>query len=293
VVILPDSQTIASGGTFSFTAVSTCDGVVVGGAYVWEIVPASTIGSSIDANTGLYTAGSNTTASDMTETVQVTDITHNATDTVDAVVTTIQPVCETVIDPSTATVDSEESMTFAASTRGTGCLESDFAWQIETNVNSQINAAGASCFYQAGTNKTKMLHTDTITVVDRANGTSAEVAVTVYYGRIKKIFPGTLRSSRWSPLPYIIYIMGEDTEFNRTSWPYFTPVGSLMTIARIGFRDFMAALVLVSPNAEQERIDLSVPMVNEEGQEVTFTREDAFGIRLLPFGLDAKENKPK
>ena len=293
VVIAPDTQTVESGETFEFTAVTTCDGAMVDGTYVWAIVPASVIGSSIDANTGLYTAGSNTTASDMTEIVQVTDIAHNTMDTAEAVVTPIQPVCETVIDPSTATIDSEESITFTASTEGVGCLEPDYAWQIDTDLNSRINAGGASCFYQAGTNKTKMLHTDTLTVVDRANGTTAEVAVTVYYGRIKQVIPGIIRSSRWIPLPHIIYIMGEDTEFNPTSWPYFTPVGSIMTIAKIGFRNFMAALVLVSPNAEQGLIDLAVPMINEEGQEVTFGKEDAFSIRLLPFVLDEKENKPK
>jgi hypothetical protein len=293
VLISPDSQTVASGGTFSFSAVSTCDGAAVDGTYVWEIVPVSAIGSSIDVNTGLYAAGSNTTASDVTETVQVTDITHNTIDTAEAVVTPIQPVCETVIDPSTATIDSEESITFTASTGGTGCLEPDYAWQIDSELNSQINASGASCFYQAGTNKTKMLHTDTLTVVDRANGTSAEVTVTVYYGRIKRIFPKVLFGSRWIPLAHIIYIIGEDTGFNRSSQPVFTPGDSITTIGKIGFRNFMAALVLIAPNAEQELIDLAVPMLNEEGQEVTFSKEDMLSIRLLPFALDAKENKPK
>jgi hypothetical protein len=293
VVIAPDTQTVESGGAFAFTAVTTCDGAVVDGTYVWEIVPASTIGSSIAEDTGLFTAGNNTTGSDMTEIVQVTDITHNTIDTAEATVHPVQPVCETAINPSAATIDSEESITFTASTGGVGCREPDYAWQIDTDLNSQINAGGASCLYQAGTNKTKMLHTDTISVVDRANGTSAKVAVTVYYGRIKQVIPRTIRSSRWIPLPHIIYIMGEDTEFNPTSWPYFTPVGSIMTIAKIGFRNFMAALVLVSPNAEQELVDLTVPMTNEEGQEVTFGKEEAFSIRLLPFVLDEKENKPK
>jgi hypothetical protein len=293
VLISPDLQTVASGGTFSFSAVSTCDGTMVDGTYVWEIVPVSAIGSSIAEDTGLFTAGNNTTGSDMTETVRVTDIAYNTIDTAEAVVQPVQPVCETAVSPSAATIDSEENITFTASTGGTGCLEPDFTWQIDTDLNSRINAGGSSCFYQAGTNKTKMLHTDTISVVDRANGTSAEVAVTVYYGSIKHVIPGTIRSSRWIPLPHIIYIMGEDTEFNPTSWPYFTPVGSIMTIAKIGFRNFMAVLVLVAPNAEQELVDLTVPMINEEGQEVTFGKEDAFSIRLLPFVLDEKENKPK
>jgi len=293
VVIAPDTQTVESGGAFEFTAVTTCDGAVVDGTYVWEIVPASTIGSSIAEDTGLFTAGNNTTGSDMTEIVQVTDITHNTIDTAVATVQPVQPVCETAINPSAATIDSEESITFTASTGGTGCLEPDYAWQIDTDLNSQINAGGTSCFYQAGTNKTKMLHTDTLTVVDRANGTSAEVAVTVYYGRIKRIFPKVLFGSRWIPLAHIIYIIGEDTGFNRSSQPVFTPGDSITTIGKIGFRNFMAALVLIAPNAEQELIDLAVPMINEEGQEVTFIKEDMLSIRLLPFGVDEQENKPK
>jgi hypothetical protein len=291
VVISPDSQIVASGGTFAFTAVSTCDGAVVGGTYVWEIAPASAIGSGIAENTGLFTAGS--TGADVTEIIQVTDITHNTIDTAEAVVTPIQPVCETVIDPPSAIVDSEESMTFIASTEGTGCLEPDYAWQIESDLNSQINAAGESCYYQAGTNKTGMLHTDSLTVVDRANNTSAEAAVTVYYGRIKRVFPKVLFGSRWIPLTHIIYIIGEDTGFNRSSQPVFTPGDSITTIGKIGFRNFMAVLLLITPNAEQELIDLAVPMVNEEGQDVSFTKADMLSLKLLPFALDEKENKPK
>jgi hypothetical protein len=138
-----------------------------------------------------------------------------------------------------------------------------------------------------------MLLTDSLTVVDRANNTSAEAAVTVYYGRIKRVFPKVLFGSRWIPLTHIIYIIGEDTGFNRSSQPVFTPGDSITTIVKIGFRNFMAVLLLITPNAEQELIDLAVPMVNEEGQEVSFTKADMLSLKLLPFALDEKENKQK
>jgi hypothetical protein len=85
-------------------------------------------------------------------------------------------------------------------------------------------------------------------------------------------------------------IFGEDTGFNVTSTPSFTPDTSITTIGQIGLGDLMGVLVLLSSNAEEGPVDLAVTTTNGAGQEVTFTKEDAFTINLLPFLLDESEN---
>ena len=136
-----------------------------------------------------------------------------------------------------------------------------------------------------------MLQTDTITVFDRANETTEETAVTVFYGRIAGVFPKVLFSSRWVPIPYIIYIIGEDTGFNTISEPLFTPDNSIRTIGKISFGNFMAVLVLISSDVEEGFFELADKSItNDGGQEVTFTRDEALRIKLLPFLLDKNQN---
>jgi plastocyanin len=288
VVISPSSAEVKSGDTVEFEALTTCNGEEVAGTYQWAVL--STIESTINATTGLYTAG--TTDTEVTDTIQVTDTAHgNITATASVTVTQVTPpVCSITLEPSSSTVDSGATITFTATVVGEGCLAPDFDWEVETEINSQITADGASCFYEAGNNTNGILLDDTITVTDDANGTSESVTVTVLYGRITGVFPPALLSSRWIPLPYIVLVFGEDTGFNATSYPTFTPDDALTTIGQIGLGDLMGVLILLAPNAETGPVDLSVTTTNGASQEVTFTKEDAFTINLLPFMLDESEN---
>ena len=294
VVIAPSSEIVKSGDTISFIAVTTCSDVEVEGDYEWVVI--STNGSSIDEMTGLYTAGENNTDSDVTDTIQVTDI-DNGNITANASVTIEKdippPVCETTIEPSTATIDSGGSLTFTgAIAEGEGCLEPDYTWQIDTDIYSQITPSASSCFYQAGNNETGILLADTITLIDNANGTETEATVTVLYGKIVSVFPKVLLSSRWIPLSHVVIIVGEDTGFNTTSRPTFTPDDSITTIGQIGLGNIMGVLVLISRNAEEGTLNLAVTTTNGEGQEVTFTKDGPFKINLLPFILDESKHKP-
>jgi hypothetical protein len=54
----------------------------------------------------------------------------------------------------------------------------------------------------------------------------------------------------------------------------------------------MPVLILLSPNANDGVVDLAVITVNAEEQEVTFNKDDALRIGLLPLILDERENKP-
>jgi len=53
----------------------------------------------------------------------------------------------------------------------------------------------------------------------------------------------------------------------------------------------MIALLMVSPNAEEGFLNLSVTTTNGAEQEVTLTKENAFKIGLSPLILDESENK--
>jgi len=84
------------------------------------------------------------------------------------------------------------------------------------------------------------------------------------------------------PLPHVMIILGENTRFNATSKPIFTPDDYITNIAQIGSGNIMGVLVLVPPNTDAKSVDLSVSTINGEGQEVTFTMESPFKINLLP-----------
>jgi hypothetical protein len=81
-------------------------------------------------------------------------------------------------------------------------------------------------------------------------------------------------------------IAGENAGFNGTSYPTFTPGGSITTLLQIGFGDLMGVLVLLAPNAGEGMVDLAITTTNGEGDNVTFTKEKALNIGLLPLILD-------
>ena len=142
--------------------------------------------------------------------------------------------------------------------------------------------------HQPGNNETGMLLDDTITVSDSANGTSTDLTISVLYGKILNVFPKTLFGSRWLYLPKIMFIIGEDTAFNGSTYPTFTPGDSIIKIGQIGIGNLMSALVLLIPNPEEGVLDLAVTTVNGAGQTVVFPLEDALTIKLLPLMLDEK-----
>ncbi|MDY6856951.1 MAG: cohesin domain-containing protein [Thermodesulfobacteriota bacterium] len=81
IAVSPASATLQSGETVDFQATTTCNGNMVTGSHTWEIIQAGGIGSSIDANTGKYSAGDNNTGFDVTETIKVDDALNNETAT--------------------------------------------------------------------------------------------------------------------------------------------------------------------------------------------------------------------
>jgi len=283
VTISPSSATLDSDASLQFSAKTTSNGQEVVGEYIWEIEPASTIGSTIGEN-GLFAAGANTTESVVEETVKVTDTTHEnefATATVTInVKETPPPECEVKINPSSATVFSGDILTLTASTIGEECNPGDYEWSITaTEIGSIIDQEGN---YTAGSNDTESQVTDTITVVDHANGDISESAVIAVESEelVKNVtvFPPVLLGSRWIPLPYILLIIGEDTKFDLNSTIYFEPEGDVLKLFQFGFGNIMFAMVFLSASPQEGTVNI---IINTGGEVVT----GEITIRLLPFPL--------
>jgi hypothetical protein len=281
VSISPMDATLDSGATLQFTARTTLNGQEVSGLYGWEIVNGSTIGSTID-DEGLFSAGDNTMGTDIEETVKVTDTDHDnqsATATVTVKVKKISPECEVSVNPSSATVASGDSLTLSASTIGDDCESGDYEWSISTDIESMIDQEGN---YTAGLNSTGSQTTDVITVVDHANSDiSGSATINVESEAVVKdlsVFPSTLLGSRWIPLPYLLLILGEDTNFNLQSTVTFEPAEYIVKLFHFGFGRVMYVMVWLRANPDEGAVSISI---DTEGEVTT----GEFTLQLLPFQL--------
>jgi len=204
LTISPSSQTVSSGKTIQFSVDKSAE-CNLAESYSWKV--SSTIGSSISSS-GLYTAGSNNTPNDITETVTVTDsnncVTATATLTVKGVIvitttipftptttvppvtttipsdtttttplltttTTITPGCELTISPEAASVNPGETVTLEVSSTG-DCDSPDYEWSLSSDTDSSIIPQGTTCIYTAGINDSSEPLTDIITLTDMTNG---------------------------------------------------------------------------------------------------------------------------
>lgn len=74
--------------------------------------------------------------------------------------------CSIIISPANVTVDSGDTIQFAAIPSGT-CETPDYTWSVISLIGSTITQSG---LYHAGLNCTARDATDTLMVIDRANG---------------------------------------------------------------------------------------------------------------------------
>jgi hypothetical protein len=282
VSISPSLATLDSGATLQFSAKTTDNGEEVEGTYSWEIVPVSAIGSSIDGD-GLFAAGENAAAASIEETVKVTDTAHQNKSATATVIIKVKepplPGCEVRINPAPATVASGDMLTFTAQTIGDDCETSDFDWSVDSDIGSAIDGEGN---YTAGSNKTESPVTDTVTVVDRANGDfSADATIDVEAEDVQKtvaILPDMLLGSRWIPLPYLLLISGEDVVFDLSSTISFEPGKDIFGLGGLGFGDIYLALILLGANPDEGTVAVSI---STEGEVVS--GEITIGLFPAPF----------
>ena len=179
ISISPLSVTLNSGEVVEFHANTVVDGKKVKGIYRWEIIPASTIGSTINEN-GLFTAGNNTSDFTTKEIVRVTDTLHeNSEATVMVTISIKKPPptgCELSISPSSATLFPGDPITFSAKNLGKRCAEGSYKWKILSKLDSHISKNG---IYTAGNNESGDSAFDIVIVKDTINNISIDAMVTV------------------------------------------------------------------------------------------------------------------
>ena len=186
--------------------------------------------------------------------------------------------CEIGINPETAMVVSEQSLSLTISENG-DCSDFDYEWSVVSNIGSAINPNGN---YIAGINADCSKETiDVIRVDDHANGISAEATVKVQCDRIVEVCPNIIFSSHWLPLPLILLIFSEQGNFDSTSSLTFEPVGNISFLWSMGIGDIMLALVLVEPNAQEGSLRVTV----ETGTHMV-TKKEALILFMLPWILE-------
>ena len=263
VSVSPLAVTIRSGATAQFSAETSCGE----GAYTWQIVPESTIGSTLDQD-GLFTAGDNTTATDIEETVRVTDTAHgneSATATVTVQVKEEPPIeCEVAINPSSATVYSGDTVTLEAHTSGVECAPGNYEWSISSDIGSMIEDGA----YTAGNNDTGSQATDVITVVDHANSDISGTAHIYVEGegtdKQVNIIPRTLLGCRCISLPYVLLAWSKDAHFDSSSTISFEPGDDISELCQVGCGKIFLALVLLGADAQEGPVTVTI----SAGEEV-------------------------
>ena len=287
VSISPLSATLISGTSMQFSARTECDGEEVAGSYDWQIVPDSTIGSAIDGE-GLFTAGDNTTASDIEETVRVTDSAHenkSATATVTIRVKQTPVGCEIAISPLAATVLPGEMLTLVASAIG-DCDTPLYEWALTTETDSLHEPQGGTCDYMAGANDGTESLTDVMTVSDTVNGIDAEAEITILAEGVSiEVSPENLWKSHLIHLPYLIVIKGEGTHFKAfgTSLSFDPPEAAFSLLPLVLGNSSIWDIILVMPSWLAGGEDRAVTVTVTTEDEVV---SDDFTLKLLPLILD-------
>lgn len=287
VSINPQTVTLASKAAQRFKVLTTCDSSVVEGRYKWELSPASTIGSAITGD-GLFFAGNNQTDSDVQETVKVTDRAHNNA-SASAVVTIKRkeipiPECEVTITPSTETIYTRETISFAAETICDGePAQGTYLWSVNSTIESTIDDSG---LYTSALTDTEV--TDTITVTDTAHGNVTDTVSVSVIGTYIEIWPDPMLRSHLMWLPALIFINGTNTHFDLTTTISFTPAAEVTPLFQLYWcPTLMWSFALINPNFNQ--VETSPLTITASTPAVSETIHDTIDLSMLPWIL--KEEK--
>ena len=179
VIVSPESVTLTSGDLITLDPQTINDGIKVAGDYLYEIIPPSSIGSTID-DEGLFTAGTNTSPNNIEETIKITDTANkNAYVLIVFTIEGRKPPsgkCELSISPSSATLSSGDSIAFSVKNAGKKCSQGLYEWKVNSKIDSSINQQG---IYRAGSNKDMNPVLDIVMVTDTVNKISTDVIITV------------------------------------------------------------------------------------------------------------------
>jgi hypothetical protein len=176
--VSPESGTLTSGDSISLDPQTLNDGILVDGDYRYELTQPSPIDSSV-SDDGQFTAGINTSSSNIEETVQITDTANENTRAfVVLIVEGRKPssgTCELFVSPSSVTVSPGKSQKFTVH-NSEECKEGAYEWKINSKIGSSISEQG---LYKAATNTNSTPALDIIIVTDTVNKVSTDVIITV------------------------------------------------------------------------------------------------------------------
>ena len=317
--VSPSSKTVSSGEAIQLSATESA-GCDLAASYSWKVE--STIGSSVNAS-GLYTAGTNNTLSNISETVTITDstncavatatitvkgirvtttttipITPTTTTSIPETTTTTVPVtptttttpitCALAVNPQLASVNPSDTVTFTASELGE-CDSPDYEWAILTNTDSSLTPAGTTCIYRAGKNEGTEPFTDIITVTDSAHGNiSANARVTIKASEPPPsivVMPNLMLRSHLIALPVLMFIYGTNTHFHQVNPTItFNSSNSVFALPPLAIDDAtIISLIFVMPSWFTGSEEETVTVTTITGSEVSSTTLD---IEMLPLILE-------
>jgi hypothetical protein len=228
-------------------------------------------------------SGSSTSSAPATSTTTVNTISTTivpATTTVFTTTTSVVPAdCALNVTPAAMTIMSKQSVTFAAALASDACATPRLQWSVESSIGSTIDESGT---YQAGENNTGSDASDTVLVVDYANGTGARALIRIAgvpAGGIFRITPETITSSPWRQRLHLLIIRCEQSVLKLSSRLSFNPSGDIQTLASLAAGDTMIALIAVKPDVRGS-YDVTVTTGNN-----TYTRQDALLIDTAVLNL--------
>lgn len=193
LIVSPPRSVINSNELLALDVQTIADGKEVQGKYKWEIQPPSNIGSTVDAD-GIFTAGINTSASPVQETIRVTDTSNKSISAIATI--TIEGAkeppegCSLLVTPSSAEIASANVITFTAAKFGQTCGEGSYQWKVSSKIGSSITDEGV---YKAGMNRGNAAALDIIMVKDTIEDLSIDALVTVA--------PGDVSAQTGAPAP--------------------------------------------------------------------------------------------
>jgi hypothetical protein len=265
----------------------------------FEDVPEATLEILTGTNTTSTVSSTTTTA------VQTTTSTFSSTSSlpVDPTTSTTTPVITTTslplsdfvvtVSPSAATIDSHQKITLNPKTHRYGQEIEDCVYEWEIISSNTIGSIIDQGLFEAGINVTGSHLIEYVVVTDVVHGNAfTTVPITInpetIQGNIIGVFPKQLFRSKWVPLSYLIFIIGNQTHFAPSSAVYFNKEDDIVLFDQIrfssmfGFESLLLGYLTVEPGTEGAVIDLIIS-TNTEDDRFSVMKRDAIKIAPFPF----------
>jgi hypothetical protein len=168
----------------------------------------------------------------------------------------------------------------------------DCMYEWEIVPPSTIGSIVDQGFFKTGLNLTGLEVLEQVKVTDSAhNNASAFATISVkpemLQGTIASVFPKQLYRSRWLPVFYVLFVIGNDTLFDPSSVISLSDDDSVFIDQTIvetmfGFGNLMIAFIKLEPGIHAGMVDLIVT-TGEGDNQFSVVAKDAINIKLFGF----------